>query len=1824
MANDKNFIVKNDLDVRGGRITLSTTTSEAAFIEGNGGALHFESDHEVTFKESDNHAIKACFGLNNTLPAENDTTGQVTGPHFTFGNSTINRRARLYVDGNIITDSFIAIEGQGTGSDTYSTAELRIGKLNGPKIVATQENADPDRQGLAIFVKSSTTAATASAEGFRFTNDSKLGINKSDPNERLHVHNGSIEVTPVSYASNQDDYIIKTGAHNNAGWDGMGIKLKSDASGVPYISVCIATGTEILNVKGNNVGIGTEAPARRFEVRNGSAASEAVISGVGGADLYFRPENAYTNGGNFGIMVSGSGSSPYLSTMQFTGYNDGVNNIMVLKGDGKVGVGTTTPKEAFSVGNSINFHNGGHKLIAFGFNPSDSNNATATGYPADIRYDPSNGDVKIEIDGTQRTSGNASSPSPRLTIKKSGRIGIGTTDPDEMLHVEGSVLIDAYNQTGPAGIFFREGFSSGDTNPYNLSITCYDDGDSSPDALDISAYDGIYFHTQTGNARQVRGYVDGGGNWSFDGSLLYINAGSDKVAIGRNNPTNKFHVVGDARIEGSLMAGGASHTNVPARPIHVKSAGDSAAIRIEDTTNANQVFDIRSTQGTGLLFVDVTQSTTPMTIADDGDIVIGTATPEARLHVYSNTTTQPAMLIRNDNASAGGRGLLIQHDNGGAGTDRYALDVVTGYGSTNDHSLYVDGNGFVGVGTNSPDYKFESNSGTADWSALFKSTDNKSGIIIADNDTTSYIGSEDGLTFIGRKAGKDVDNINIESSGNVGLGVLDPAVRLDVRQTHDTVANVLANGSYAAQFTSKASGDTGRSQGILIGGTASNSRGAAIIGEAQATNNSHHMIFAVSSSASTPTERMRIDDSGSVRISNGGSTEYGSNAGADNLIVGNTTGSHGITIAAQNNSHSNIYFGDQDNNNAGWVQYRHDSNTLGIGTGTVERLKVAYDHFSAVPLTGSGNSSSRVIRGFIADPSAENSGEHFYIPGLMTNYFAGADKYLTVTGSRDIDDGNGFVSYTWNNNIFREGNSNASIGSIGTDHEYRIVISGFTKYHTQNIGVAFSNNGWRAKSIKIEVTSDEVDGNETWTTIADVTDYSQTVFEKHYNPGSTGYKGVRYTFTKFNSTIFRIASIFAYGFDSGETYFASKYNNNTLYGNQRLVDNVQAEFGTDNDLNMYHSGTHGFVTNTTGSLYLRTGSTIQLENQSGSEDLATFAVNGACTLYYDNAPKIATASGGVDITGNVVATGGNHTFYSAENDVDFSIGRDANQALHINVTDGDIKLTADQDSDDNGNHEFILDRTFEGSGNNNFIIRKAGGNQFLIDKNGNVGINDSTPDFKLAIRTPAIPSGSTYSWPLDLSRPNTDSRGLTFGVGSSGGPHAIAAHNGDIHIGQTHGTDSNSLPQFYGTLSVMHDGTASVGKVGILNTNPQASLEVNLTTATGSSSLMDADEVNDVQMIRAPYGTNAATTSNAGAKWGLRMVGRNDGSMDNQKSGAIYAVSEDSLGYNRRVGLALHTSSNDTSHAERVRITNTGNVGIGVTDPAARLEVKHDSNASNGVIVENTSTGTGARSMVRLLSDAAQLDIYATAAGYTGVSGWGDAGVISTASSSSTGLILNAQNGGIKFQYGTTTIGHVTSTSVNADLFKGLTYPNNSFLDFDDDSPSSGSAGSNGVTLASIAQMDFIIDTNNTGTSDAFTWLKDNASGASATQLARLNNDGDLTIIGALSANTKSFDIEHPTKDGMRLHHGVLEGPEHAVYVRGRSSNGIIELPEYWVGLVHEHTITVQLTPIGKSSELYVKDIVDNTIHVEADCEYFYFIQGERKDVERFEVEYYE
>ena len=117
----------------------------------------------------------------------------------------------------------------------------------------------------------------------------------------------------------------------------------------------------------------------------------------------------------------------------------------------------------------------------------------------------------------------------------------------------------------------------------------------------------------------------------------------------------------------------------------------------------------------------------------------------------------------------------------------------------------------------------------------------------------------------------------------------------------------------------------------------------------------------------------------------------------------------------------------------------------------------------------------------------------------------------------------------------------------------------------------------------------------------------------------------------------------------------------------------------------------------------------------------------------------------------------------------------------------------------------------------------------------------------------------------------------------------------------------------------------------------------------------------------------------------------------------------------------------------------------------------------------------------------------------------------------------------------------------------------------------------------------------------------------------------NLEVNGSFAATTKSFIIDHPTKPGMKLRHGSLEGPENGVYVRGRSRLEVISLPDYWTGLVDPDSITVTLTPIGPSGAPRVERIENNKVYVFSEdsrpLDYFYMINAERVDVDPLEVE---
>ena len=144
---------------------------------------------------------------------------------------------------------------------------------------------------------------------------------------------------------------------------------------------------------------------------------------------------------------------------------------------------------------------------------------------------------------------------------------------------------------------------------------------------------------------------------------------------------------------------------------------------------------------------------------------------------------------------------------------------------------------------------------------------------------------------------------------------------------------------------------------------------------------------------------------------------------------------------------------------------------------------------------------------------------------------------------------------------------------------------------------------------------------------------------------------------------------------------------------------------------------------------------------------------------------------------------------------------------------------------------------------------------------------------------------------------------------------------------------------------------------------------------------------------------------------------------------------------------------------------------------------------------------------------------------------------------------------------------------------------------------------------------------------------------------------GDMTVSGsvdcgnkgrlasrfaAADASPKPFDLVHPTKgEGHRLRYACIEGPEVAVYCRGRlKESNVINLPDYWKDLVHEDSITVQLQPIGTNQNLVIQEFNNEFIVIAEDStntdlitdlstiDCFYHVYGERKDINPLIVEY--
>jgi len=167
-----------------------------------------------------------------------------------------------------------------------------------------------------------------------------------------------------------------------------------------------------------------------------------------------------------------------------------------------------------------------------------------------------------------------------------GNVGVGTTDGDEKLHVNGSILVDAFNAGHEEGIFFRDGFSN--SNKYNISILAYDHGSAdagqsttSPDGLSINGYDGISFNVGSNNRNEVM-RIKGGTS----------NVGN--VGINEQNPQARLAVQGDNTTMGTARFQPDSNKGAEVSHIHygttgdwyIRSANPAGSVILQDATSA--------------------------------------------------------------------------------------------------------------------------------------------------------------------------------------------------------------------------------------------------------------------------------------------------------------------------------------------------------------------------------------------------------------------------------------------------------------------------------------------------------------------------------------------------------------------------------------------------------------------------------------------------------------------------------------------------------------------------------------------------------------------------------------------------------------------------------------------------------------------------------------------------------------------------------------------------------------------------------------------------------------------------------------------------------------------------------------------------------------------------------------------------------------------------------------------------------------------------------------------------------------------------------------
>ena len=343
-------------------------------------------------------------------------------------------------------------------------------------------------------------------------------------------------------------------------------------------------------------------------------------------------------------------------------------------------------------------------------------------------------------------------------------------------------------------------------------------------------------------------------------------------------------------------------------------------------------------------------------------------------------------------------------------------------------------------------------------------------------------------------------------------------------------------------------------------------------------------------------------------------------------------------------------------------------------------------------------------------------------------------------------------------------------------------------------------------------------------------------------------------------------------------------------GNDILfADNDKAIFGAGSDLQIYHNGTHSYVSdNGTGDLYLQGSSAIRLTDPTQSENFAVFNHNGAVNLYHDSSLKFQTTSTGINVIGTAVTDGltvdGDITISDATPTITFT-DTDNNYDATIAGLSGSLVLKADSGA------EF---------GTETIQFHTGGSQRATINSSGQLGIGTTSQKTNLDVvrggttglsavnaRTVALfQNNSSAGSVISVNAPNTGYSGIFLGD-----PENEAQ-------GQIKMVHTDNTMQFTASGSTSAMTIDSSARVGIGTTSPNYPLTVH---STGDGIKFEVSDTVD-------------------ANFRIQVSGNDIKTGPSTASDYIF----------------------QTGNTERMRLTSTG-LGIGTTSPDELLHVEKSS-----------------------------------------------------------------------------------------------------------------------------------------------------------------------------------------------------------------------------------------------------------------------------------------